>query len=215
MTYASAALVVVLGTASILTNDPRFILVKPSIGHFAIGAIMLRRNWMQRYMPEIVRQNGPDLILRAGYCWARADVRARRRHGGNALTGNMRLWTFYVTVALVGASSWGSASVCCVAPRHPPPHPRANRRGRNCALARPGAVRRAIPSHGRGCRFNPYSARCFPGHAPQTGVEASVSADLKAPQAFPPLTGQPISLFVNEPLIRKPLSARRMTPCAN
>lgn len=55
MTYASLALVVVLGGATLLTNDPRFVLAKPSIGHFAIGAIMLRRGWMLRYMRSSAR----------------------------------------------------------------------------------------------------------------------------------------------------------------
>ena len=55
MTWASLALVVVLGTATLLTKDPRFVLIKPSIGHFAIGAIMLRKNWMLRYSPPMVR----------------------------------------------------------------------------------------------------------------------------------------------------------------
>ena len=41
MTYASVALVIVLGGATLLTNDPRFVLAKPAIGHFAIGIIML------------------------------------------------------------------------------------------------------------------------------------------------------------------------------
>ena len=103
MTYASAALVIVLGSASILTNDPRFILVKPSIGHFAIGSIMLRRNWMMRYMPEIVRQNGPDLILGAGYCWAALMFVLGAGTVVTALSGNIKLWTFYVTVVLLGA----------------------------------------------------------------------------------------------------------------
>ena len=43
MTYASCALAIVLGVTTLLTHDPRFVLAKPSIGHFAIGAIMLRR----------------------------------------------------------------------------------------------------------------------------------------------------------------------------
>jgi intracellular septation protein len=103
MTYASVALVVVLGSASILTSDPRFILVKPSIGHFAIGAIMLRRNWMMRYMPEIVRQTAPDLILGAGYCWAALMFVLGAGTVVTALSGDMKLWTFYVTVVLVGA----------------------------------------------------------------------------------------------------------------
>ena len=54
MTYASLVLVVVLGTATLLTNDPRFVLAKPAIAHFAIGAIMLKRGWMLRYMPQVV-----------------------------------------------------------------------------------------------------------------------------------------------------------------
>ena len=56
MTWASLALVIVLGGATLLTHDPRFVLAKPAIGHFAIGAIMLKRGWMLRYMPPIVSQ---------------------------------------------------------------------------------------------------------------------------------------------------------------
>ncbi len=103
MTLASVALVIVLGSATLLTNDPRFVLVKPSIAHFAIGSIMLRRNWMERYMPEIVRQTAPDLILGAGYCWAALMFVLGSGTVVTALSGNMRLWTFYVTVVLLGA----------------------------------------------------------------------------------------------------------------
>jgi intracellular septation protein len=103
MTLASVGLVIVLGGATILTNDPRFVLVKPSIGHFAIGSIMLRRNWMARYVPPIVQQNGADLILVAGYCWAALMFVLGAGTVAVALTGDMKLWTFYVTVVLVGA----------------------------------------------------------------------------------------------------------------
>src|SRR5437868_13062303 len=51
MTYASVGLVIVLGSATLLTQDPRFVLAKPSILHFALGAIMLKRGWILRYMP--------------------------------------------------------------------------------------------------------------------------------------------------------------------
>ena len=54
MTYASVALVVVLGGMTLLTNDPRFVLAKPAIGHFAIGFIMLRKGWILRYSPDMV-----------------------------------------------------------------------------------------------------------------------------------------------------------------
>ncbi|MDH8495134.1 septation protein IspZ, partial [Klebsiella pneumoniae] len=36
MTWASLGLVIVLGSATLLTKDPRFVLIKPSIAHFAI-----------------------------------------------------------------------------------------------------------------------------------------------------------------------------------
>src|SRR5205807_7643290 len=70
MTYASLALVIVLGSATILTRDPRFVLAKPSIAHFAIGAIMLKRGWMLRYMPQIAVDTIPEYITVAGYAWA-------------------------------------------------------------------------------------------------------------------------------------------------
>ena len=70
MTWASLALVIVLGSATLLTHDPRFVLAKPAIGHFAIGVIMLKRGWMLRYMPAIVTQTIPEYVTFAGYAWA-------------------------------------------------------------------------------------------------------------------------------------------------
>lgn len=71
MQWASLALVVVLGSASMITNDPRFIMVKPSIGAFAIGCVMLKPNWMGRYLPPIVTQNiAPRVLIAWGYAWS-------------------------------------------------------------------------------------------------------------------------------------------------
>jgi len=103
MTYASLALVIVLGTVTLLTNDPRFMLAKPSIAHFAIGAIMLKRGWMLRYMPPIVSQTIPEYVTFAGYAWAALCFVLAAGTIGVAMTGDMKLWTFYVTVVLVGA----------------------------------------------------------------------------------------------------------------
>lgn len=103
MTYASLALVIVLGTATLLTHDPRFVLAKPAIGHFAIGAIMLKRGWMLRYLPPIVTETIPEYATMAGYAWAALMFVLGAGTIGVALTGDMKLWTFYVTVVLVGA----------------------------------------------------------------------------------------------------------------
>ena len=103
MTWASLARVIVLGSATLLTHDPRFVLAKPAIGHFAIGAIMLKRGWMLRYLPPIVTQTIPEYATFAGYAWAALMFALGAGTIGIAMTGDMKLWTFYVTVVLVGA----------------------------------------------------------------------------------------------------------------
>lgn len=103
MTWASLALVVVLGGATLLTKDPRFVLVKPAIGHFAIGAIMLRRGWMLRYSPPIIRDNVPELAIKAGYVWAALMFLLGFGVIAVAMTGDVKLWAFYVTVIAIGA----------------------------------------------------------------------------------------------------------------
>jgi intracellular septation protein len=103
MTYASLALVIVLGSATLLTHDPRFVLAKPAIGHFAIGAIMLKRGWMLRYLPPIVTETIPEYVTFAGYAWAALMFVLAAGTIGVAMTGDMKLWTFYVTVVLIGA----------------------------------------------------------------------------------------------------------------
>jgi intracellular septation protein len=103
MTYASLALVIVLGSATLLTHDPRFVLAKPAIGHFAIGAIMLKRGWLLRYLPPIVTENIPEYVTVAGYAWAALMFALGAGTIAVALTGDMKLWTFYVTIVLIGA----------------------------------------------------------------------------------------------------------------
>ncbi len=66
MQWASLALVIVLGSASLMTADPRFVMIKPSVAAFAIGFIMLRRGWLLRYLPPIVVEHVAPGILGAG-----------------------------------------------------------------------------------------------------------------------------------------------------
>src|SRR6266403_5525321 len=103
MTYASLALVIVLGSATLLTHDPRFVLAKPAIGHFAIGAIMLKRGWMLRYSPPIVSETIPEYVTIAGYAWAALMFALGAGVIAVASTGDLKLWAFYVSVVLIGA----------------------------------------------------------------------------------------------------------------
>ena len=103
MTYASLGLVIVLGTATLLTNDPRFVLAKPSIAHFAVGAIMLKRDWMLRYVPPIVSETIAEYVTIAGYAWAALMFVLGAGTIGVAATGDLRLWTIYVSVVMIAA----------------------------------------------------------------------------------------------------------------
>ncbi|MEO6782004.1 MAG: septation protein IspZ [Bradyrhizobium sp.] len=103
MTYASLTLVIVLGSATLLTNDPRFVLAKPAIAHFAIGTIMLKRGWMLRYMPPIVAETIPEYVTAAGYAWAALMFALGAGTIAIALTGDIKLWALYVSVVAIGA----------------------------------------------------------------------------------------------------------------
>ncbi len=102
MTWASLALVIVLGSATLLTHDPRFVLAKPAIAHFAIGAIMLKRGWMLRYMPPIVVQTIPEYVTLAGYAWAVLMFAIGAGTIAVAATGDIKLWATYVTLVAAG-----------------------------------------------------------------------------------------------------------------
>jgi intracellular septation protein len=68
--WASIGLVVVFGAVSVLTNDPRFLMAKPSIIYLAIAVVMLKRGWMVRYLPPIAGEHGKPLMIAWGYVWA-------------------------------------------------------------------------------------------------------------------------------------------------
>ena len=68
--WASLGLVVVFGTLGLVTNDPRFLMAKPTIVYAAIGAVMLKRGWMLRYLPPIARGRGEPMMVAFGYVWA-------------------------------------------------------------------------------------------------------------------------------------------------
>jgi intracellular septation protein len=71
MQWASFALVVVLGSATILTKDARFMMIKPSIAGAAIACVMLRRGWQNRYFPARVKENVSEgFLIGWGYVWA-------------------------------------------------------------------------------------------------------------------------------------------------
>jgi intracellular septation protein A len=70
MQWMSLLLVLGAGAATLLTNDPRFVMVKPSVIYLIVGVVMLRRGWINRYLPPIAVELVPDIAVMFGYVWA-------------------------------------------------------------------------------------------------------------------------------------------------
>jgi intracellular septation protein len=115
MQWMSLGLVVILGGATMLTQSPRFIMVKPTIVHFAVAAVMLRRGWMIRYLPEIVLRNVPEPgIVAAGYAWAALLAAIGLVNLIIALHFDFVTWAWFVSVGAVGAKLAAFALQYCV-----------------------------------------------------------------------------------------------------
>lgn len=70
MEWLSLFLVIAGATATLLTNDPRFLLFKPTIIYAIVGAVMLKPDWLNRYLPPIARAVVPDVAAVVGLMWA-------------------------------------------------------------------------------------------------------------------------------------------------
>jgi intracellular septation protein len=98
MQWMSIGLVVVLGVASLLTHDPRFVMVKPTLIYIVVGSAMLQRGWMTRYMPLEVVTWAPKAPEAFGYIWAGLMFATAAMNLALAAHGNTALWTAWLAV---------------------------------------------------------------------------------------------------------------------
>ena len=99
MQWASLVLVVVLGSATILTRDPRFVMLKPSIAGFAIACVMLQRGWQLRYLPAIVKENASEgFLVMWGYLWSALYFTLSAANLYIALQLGMKIWAEFNAV---------------------------------------------------------------------------------------------------------------------
>lgn len=104
MQWTSLGLVVVLGAGSILLQSPRLMMMKPSVVHLAIAAVMLRRGWMSRYLPPIVLQHvGEGVIVAAGYAWAALLASLGVANFFIALNCDFATWAWFISIGAAGA----------------------------------------------------------------------------------------------------------------
>jgi intracellular septation protein len=70
MQYLSLFLVVGSGIATLITRDPRFVMMKPSFIYVIVGIVMLRPGWLNRYLPPVALEMVPDVAFIFGFIWA-------------------------------------------------------------------------------------------------------------------------------------------------
>jgi intracellular septation protein len=103
MHWMSLFLVLASGGATLLTNDPRFVMFKPTVIYLIVAVVMLKRGWMKRYMPAIAVRTVPDLMVFFGYVWSAMMF-------GSALLNVALLFTLTPEAWAAAMSVWGIAS---------------------------------------------------------------------------------------------------------
>jgi intracellular septation protein A len=96
MQWMSLGLVVVFGGASLITHDPRFVMLKPTLIYAAMGAVMLRRGWMARYMPPVALPWSRDVAVVFGYVWAGLMLATGALNLGLVLTVDAKTWAWFL-----------------------------------------------------------------------------------------------------------------------
>ena len=70
MQWMSLVAVLGSGAATLISNDPRFLMVKPCVLYVAAGLIMLKPGWMNRYLPSSTQETLSDVARAFGFAWA-------------------------------------------------------------------------------------------------------------------------------------------------
>jgi len=95
----SVVLILASGTATFFTRDPTFVMLKPSVIYCIVGVVMLKRGWMNRYLPERAAPVA-DIATTFGYVWAGLMFASAALNIGLALSLDAKTWA-----ALM--SGWG------------------------------------------------------------------------------------------------------------
>ena len=100
--WISVIAVLASGTATLLTHDATFVMLKPSLIYTVVGVVMLKRGWMNRYLPP--RAAGVvDVATTFGYVWAGLMFFSAALNIALALSLDAKTWA-------AAMSAWGIAS---------------------------------------------------------------------------------------------------------
>ena len=98
MQWMSLFLVVASGAATLLTRDPRFVMVKPSLIYFVVGVVMLKPGWMNRYLPAVAMEVVPDVAFIFGFVWSGLMFFSAALNVIVALNFSVAVWASFMSV---------------------------------------------------------------------------------------------------------------------
>lgn len=103
MQWLSLFLVAASATATLITHDPRFVMVKASLIYAIVGVVMLKPGWMNRYLPEVAMEVVPDIAVIYGFVWSALMFLSAALNVYVAMNYSFLVWSGFMTV-------WGAAS---------------------------------------------------------------------------------------------------------
>jgi intracellular septation protein A len=115
MRWTRFVLIAVLAGASILTQNPRFVMMQPSVVAFTAAILMLRRGGMFRYIAPIAGQSVPESVtLAVGYAWAALLVALGLTNLIIALYFGLAAWAWFVLISAIGTKALRYAVFCTI-----------------------------------------------------------------------------------------------------
>ena len=98
MEWLSLFLVVSSGAATLITNDPRFVLIKPSLIYVIVAVVMLKPGWMNRYLPPVAMEIVPDVVFIFGFVWSGLMFFSAALNFVVALNFSVATWAWFMSV---------------------------------------------------------------------------------------------------------------------
>ena len=101
--WVSAVIVALSGAATLITRNPTFVMLKPTVLYLMAGGAMLQKGWLVRYVPPRAMEYVPDLVIASGYVWAGLMFASAALNLFLALETGILVWGSVMSV-------WGIAS---------------------------------------------------------------------------------------------------------
>jgi intracellular septation protein A len=94
--WLGLGLVVVFGGTTLLTHNPRFVMMKPTLVFFAVAAVMLTTDWLRPYLPKNIAEHVSDAhVTLIARLWGALVLLLGVANFAAALLLEPRLWALY------------------------------------------------------------------------------------------------------------------------